>query len=588
LKITKLLFSALNPWLKNGLAIKIRHAFPSPFLILQSLSRPQSADLECNQDDQIVLIGLGTAALTCLQQLKSEGFRNVKVISRDRLYGGKCVNYGCMPSEFVLAHSDNSTQEVSRLLRDFIAELEADVEQQFNDLGFPINFSTVSYIQANRVVLSNGEAIEFDRLIVAMGNTYPIPPQIPKSIQKLVRIEDFWMLPTGCRIAIYADGNISALSLGDIAKSLGMIPTVLLAGINPIAGLPSYRYFVREMKKRGVNIYEHARLTRVAEDEIAFEDKGKSLSLSYDYLLVASKPVPNFPLIDGALPTIYDIDMTKATLPTRPDIFFLGDGAGLFTAASAEIQAQLLMRHWKYGERLDLRVLDTLPVSLHGVQSLAMVGPEWSFASRKWSEIDFRSIGWTKVYGLEGKLWYILNPETKKIEAFHICHKNAGELICLGSALMEFSVLDMRWMTNSKHPSSAEIFKHVAGKVRETIKSPNQNLFSKETAPIELEFQLPDIYKLHPSIGLPCWLTIEMYNKAITSTRPHDYFLTYYGLWKFRTVADCQVDSDIKMANDNSLIVIRPEGLRLTINHETNSCLISNDNYLITIKQAQE
>ena len=78
MKITKLLFSALNPWLKNGLAIKIRHAFPSPFLILQSLNRPQSADLECNQDDQIVLIGLGTAALTCLQQLKSEGFRNVE------------------------------------------------------------------------------------------------------------------------------------------------------------------------------------------------------------------------------------------------------------------------------------------------------------------------------------------------------------------------------------------------------------------------------------------------------------------------------------------------------------------------------
>lgn len=581
MRLIKRLFSILSSRLKKGLFIKIRHAFPDPLQMLKAIRQPQSPDLNVRLDDRVVVIGLGAAAITFLQQLKQEGFLNVTLISRDQLYGGKCVNYGCMPSEFVLAHTTSPTSEIGQKLEQFIGDLRADVQKQCDDLNYPIIVASVDSISGDSVMLSNFETIKFDRLIIAMGGEYRLPMQLSFNLSKLIGIEDFWSIPPGNKVVIYAKDNIAAISLGDIAQSLGMLPTILLEGMNPIGGLPSFRYFVREIIKRGVAIHERMRLIRVSENEIEFDNNGKLTTLTYDYLIVLSKPVPNLPTIDGVRPTIYDLDLTSASLPERPDIVFLGDSAGFFTAAAAENQAKLLMRYWKYGERLDLRALDTMPVSLHGIQSFAMVGPEWSIVVKQWVEVDFRSLGWSKVHELEGKLWYLLDESSGKIEALHICHKHAGELIGLGAAMMAFPVWDVRWLTNSNHPSSAEIFKVVADKALLTLglASQKNSIFGMQQ--VAFKFQLPDINELHPNLGMPDWLTIEKFNKAITSSRPRDYFLVYYGLSKLHLLGEFDADCNITETKDGSILIKHPDNLEISIDHEKNSCHISsNSNYI--------
>ena len=583
MRLIKRIFSALSPWFEKGLFIKLRHAFPNPILMLRALRQPQSPESKVELNDRIIVIGLGTAALTFLQELKKEGFQNVTVVSRDKLYGGKCVNYGCMPSEFVFACSEIPVIDRSQKLQEFIGELRAEVQKQFEDLNYPIVVADADCICGARVALANGEFIQFDRLILAMGGSSPLPRQVSPSLSKLIRIEDFWTLPLGCTVVIYAEGNISALSLGDIAKSLGMMPIVLLAGTNPAGGLPSYRYFVREMTKRGVVIHERVRLIRVDADEIEFDARGEFATIAYDYLVIVSKPIPNLPIIDGIRPTIYDFDMTSASLPTRPEIAVLGDGAGFFTAAAAESQAKLLMRYWKSGERLDLRALDTMPVNLHGIQSLAMFGPEWSIAAKQWAEVDFRALGWSKVHRLEGKLWYLLDEKSGMVEACHICHKHAGELIGLGAALMAYPVSDVRWLTNATHPSSSEIFRAVADRALITLNANRSENWISESRPRTLKFHLPDISAIHPNLGLPVWLTNEKFNKAITSNRPRDYFQAYFGLAKLQLILECYTEYQLYENESENLVTTLPGGVDICINQQTHICRISKDIYIIEI-----
>jgi dihydrolipoamide dehydrogenase len=576
--LPRLLFTALDPLLVKGFAIKARHAFPDPIQMLRALSQPSSRDMVFKPDDRIVIIGLGIAALTCLRQLKQERFENVQIIARNPLYGGKCINYGCMPAEFVSAHGHLKPGEIFRLLQDFIIELRSDVEKQFDELGYPVLIDNVERIQGTDVFLSSGETIGFDRLILATGSRYLLPASIPDHLSKLVSIEEFWHITPGGKLVIHAEANIAALSFGDTAMSLGYTTTILLVGKNPLEGLPSFRYFLRELRAQGVSIYENVRMVKVSESEIRFEKQGESLSIVYDHLLNIGKPVPNFPVIDGRVPEIYDMDMTSSSLPSRPDLAFLGDCAGLFSASAAENQAKLLMRYWKSGMRLNLRDLDKTPVLLGGRKSLAMAGDDWQYVARRWNEVDFRSIAWSKAHRLDGKLWYLLNEENGRIDALHICHKQAAELINIGAALMEYPIHDSVWMTTSHHSSSAEIFKVVAERATAALKMSGDG----DEKVREYKFQCPSTDELHPSSGLPEWLTIEKYNQAMTSKFPPLVFLVYYTLWKLHSVGGCPANYHAIFDDKGGITILRPEGIEIRVDQQMNVCRISADSYTVT------
>lgn len=583
MNFTKLLFSKLDQRFAKGFMIKARHAFPNPWLLLRALRQPRSADVQATLGQRVVVVGLGTAALACLKELKREGFSRVTVISRDQLYGGKCVNYGCMPSEFVFAAENISVEERRAALDAFVADLRSDVQKQFEALGYPVIPAVVESVDGQCVRLAGGDTIEFDRLIVAMGNEYPKPAGIPEGLSKLVGIEDFWRLPVGSRVAVYAEGNVFALSLGEIAQRLGMQPTVLLAGVNPFAGLPSYRYFVRGIGKRGVTIHERTRLLRADENELAIEDGGKPVTVPYDYLLVLSKPTPRFPRIDGTQPTIYDVDLNRGSLPARPEIVFLGDGAGLFTAASAENQARLLMRYWKYGEPLDLMALDATPLCIHGAQSLSLAGPAWTYVSRQWKEIDFRSLGWSKIHKLEGKLWYLLNEKTGRIEGLNICHKHANELACLGAALMEYPVGDLKWMTTAMHPTSAEVFKLVSEQAQAQTDGSGRTTKLVDDIRREAKFRLTGTADLHPSGDLPEWLTREQCLRAIMSRQPKQYYAACFAMRKLGDAEGARISFSLRDGENGEPSVAAPQYVQLSFDVAAKVCVVEHGVHRVVV-----
>jgi hypothetical protein len=262
------------------------------------------------------------------------------------------------------------------------------------------------------------------------------------------------------------------------------------------------------------------------------QSSGKTISLEHDHFLFMDRPEPRFLTVDGIIPDFYDLDLRRARLPVRPDVIFLGDGGGLFTAADADLQARILIEGWKKGMPPDLRKIDVMPFYIHALQSLAMLGAEYSYAADDWAEIDFRSLGWSKAHNLKGKLWYLLDKETCQIVGIHICHALATELISLGAVLMEFPVWDIKWQNTSTHPSASEIFKILADHAIKSTTSRSGFLSNlPDIGYQEFEFRLPLLDTIDP-MSLPFWISREQFLQVIMSRKSHVCLASYIALSK--------------------------------------------------------
>ena len=544
----KHLFSPLRSLGAKGLFLKMRHAYFHPGKILHAFRAPKATLPGVATTDRVVLVGLGPAAHYCAGELFREGFRDVVLVAQNDLYGGKCVHFGCMPSEFVLSQDEDlDPSNLREALKTFRQTLSEAVRQQLATTGYATVTGTARKVEGKTLVLTDGRRLEFDRLILALGSDYPSPTRLA-ALPNLITIESFWSLPIGSRLTLIGN-NPGALSLADVALKLGLVPTVVMVGSTPFDGLSSYRYFLSELTAKNIVVHENARLRNVADASLQFSVKGKTVDVNHDYVMACPLPEPRVLEIDGFRPSLYDLDWQRASLPGRPDIAFLGDGAGFLTSSEAELQAILLIRLWKYGEVPDLRLVGAMPLRFHGESSLAMVGPEWTYMETDWLEVDFRALGWSAVSGLPGKLWYLLDRTSGKVEAIHLCHKHAGELISLARALMQVPVTDPLWMTATVHPSAAEIFKVLAREALSILPEPRQPRWV--TDPQHYEFKLPDVGMIDPSKELPSWIQMDGWYQAVLSLDPLMWLGTFFALHQLE-----------KLGKPFSSLIFRQDGER--------------------------
>ncbi|MBI5925013.1 MAG: NAD(P)/FAD-dependent oxidoreductase [Aquabacterium sp.] len=527
---------SLGTWLKGyfgrrmaeGLFVRLRQTYPRLLPTVRSLGRaPVAQAVPFERSQHIVVVGNGPAGLACLQALHDHGFDNVTNVSKGGMFGGKCVNFGCMPMEYVLSRpADLSTIEVREGLASFVASLRAKVAQQMTSRGDKLLHGGVREVSGRNLVFDSGETLPFDRLILATGSRYEVP-RVLQGNPKLCSLESFWTLPEGSRVAIVADQNPAAIAVGLAAARLGLRPAVMLQG-NALASLPSFKYYLRQAQRAGLVVHESFRVLGGTQNELFGVAKGAAdVWADIDHIVVLGRPVPDVPSVDGRLPELFELDLRRACHPARPDIFLVGDAVGLMTVSEAELHAEALIAGWFGSARFDLRELSRLPVLFHGEVSLGMVGNEWAFLTGRWREIDFRALAWTDVHREEGKLWYQFDADSGKVTAIHICHPRASELIIVASALMGNPVTDMSWRQKVAHPSPFEIFRLLAQQLQREVEAregalPKYGQLGGHASSI----QRPS--HLHISIDtcavldskLPSWLGEAQWQRAVLSTQP--------------------------------------------------------------------
>lgn len=567
----------LQPRLAAGLFIRLQHAYPHPLKLLRALRQPQADVTALPTDARVLVVGLGPAAMTCLQALRDAGHANVTVVAQDTRFGGKCVHTGCMPSAYAMTLGTLPATDRAGAIAAFVETLRNDTASAFRALGYPLIEGRAQAVNGRQLRLADGRALEFDRLVLALGSDDSAVR--PAGTQP---VEALWQVPAGARVVLLGIDNSTAASLGAVAQALGLQATVVLTGSNPLARLPAFRHYLRALNAGGVTVHEGARLLRVAASECVIAAKAGTVTLAADSVIAVGRGTPRFLPVDGRVPEVFDLDLVASALPARPDITFLGDGGGLFTAAQAELQARLRVRAWLGGGTPDLRDVDAVPLTLHGNPALAMCGTAASYTATDWHDIDFRTIGWRRVHGEDGKLWYRLDAQTACVEAVHICHPRAEELIAVAAALHDVPVTDVRWLYIAAHPSGAEILKVLALDALKRL-PPERRLAARQAgAPREQRFALPAVDDFHPSRGLPGWLPEEVFTGAMLSREPREQIAVAFALHQYAQAAGLPMPLRFERAGDDYRVPSR-RGLRIRVDRQAQACAVEGDDSRVVV-----
>lgn len=508
-----------------NLAFKIRHILTTKksLFSLLKFSGSGKAGTKLNYNDQIVVVGIGVAAYTVVSSLKALGFKNVTVVAKDKFYGGKCVNFGCMPIEFLFQLDQKDPNRVQKT-QDFTTGLRKSVEQQFQASNYDLVFDEAVEVRDQQLILKSGAALKFDKLILTTGMT-------AKHGGVSMAPEKIWGLKPG-RVCILASDEPNALAMGELAHRLGHETFIVTEKSFSLSHLPSFKYYKQRILDQGVACFEKAYNFEKSENAMAFGHQGKRIEREFDYLINLDISASDIIKIDGKPRGVLDLNLNYLNLTDHPNIYFAGDKAGGLSATEAEFQATQLVESLLTGNEIDQRALSQLPLRFHGQNSWASAGGYNSLFNTDWKEFSFNNLGWTAAHNLAGSLWYKFNSETEKIEALQICHHQASELIGIASVLMELPVTDNRWINFSVHPSSTEIFSSLARMLRLEVLRPAQVAVEVKN----LAYAWPPLKNIESFLLEQNFIDRVSLNKVYLSKNPQEYLGVLYAACKLSQI----------------------------------------------------
>ena len=508
-----------------SLAYKFRHVLTtkkSVFSLLKFSGSGKSSSL-LNQNDQIVVVGIGVAAFTVVKSLNSLGFKKVKVVAKDKFFGGKCVNFGCMPIEYLFKLDQQDPERLQKTL-DFTAGLRKSVEQQFIGSGYEMIFDEAIEVKNQKLVLKSGATVGFDKLILTTGMS-------AQHQGRSIAPEKIWGLKPG-QVCIWASDEANAVAVAELAKRLGHDTFVVTEKSFTLNHLPSFKFYKQRVQEQGITFYEKVSNVKQSDTLMSFSHQGKNIERQFDYLINMDASVSDILKVDGKDQGVLDLNLNYLNLTDYPNIYFAGDKAGGLSATEAEFQATQLVESLLTGNTIDQKALSQLPLRFHGQSSWASAGGYDSLFNTDWKEFSFNNLGWTAVHSLPGSIWYKFNPDTAKIEAMQICHHQASELIGIAAVLMELPVTDNRWINFSVHPSSTEIFSTLARELRLQILKPVQ----PKTTETTYSYKWPSLKEIEGYLLDKKFVDRLNLNKIYLSKNPHEYLGVMYAACKLDQV----------------------------------------------------
>jgi dihydrolipoamide dehydrogenase len=308
----------------------------------------------------LVIIGGGPggylAAMRAAQLKKT-----VTLIDRDRI-GGTCINYGCIPSKYLL-HQTKVLKEVAstKTLEGPTGEIrlnwakvqqgrQAVVDQLVKGLVFLLEKGKVEIVKAparlraaKTVVLRTAEGerlIEADRIIVATGSRAAGLPFLEADGRTVLTSTEALELPEIPKSLLVIGAGAIGLEMGSIYKRLGTEVTVLeiLPQILPGADREAVTRLERALKKQGLKIFTGVKIESagIADGTVTLRGVVLATQAPFEHkaekvLLSAGRKPNTEELFDG--PPFLEMDRgflkVNASLETNvPGIYAIGDVIG--------------------------------------------------------------------------------------------------------------------------------------------------------------------------------------------------------------------------------------------------------------------
>lgn len=300
-----------------------------------------------------IVIGFGKAGKTLSAKLAASGQR-VALIEKDAgMYGGTCINVGCIPSKSLVHSAAQSKRaggdwaEQSERYRVAIEEkrrltamLRGKNYDKVNDLKLATVYNAEARFVAPHRVALRGTGVDLEleapRIFINTGSTPVLPPIEGVKGNPLVRTSEGMMeleeLPK--RLAIVGGGYIG-MEFAAMYANFGSQVTVLQDGeaLLPREDEDIAAEIRKNQEALGISFQLGAKIQKVAGGAIHYEQGGAQRRLEADAILVATGRRPN---VDGLNLQAAGIETTprgavatdELLRASAPGVWAMGDVAG--------------------------------------------------------------------------------------------------------------------------------------------------------------------------------------------------------------------------------------------------------------------
>ena len=370
---------------------------------------------------ELVVIGAGPGGYTAAFRAADLGLK-VILVERWPMLGGVCLNVGCIPSKALLhaakvvddaaamnehgIHFGKPRIDAAKLgewKNKVVGRLTGGLTQLARQRKVTVVHATAKFESATRLVLDNGESIDFRQCIIAAGSESAKLPGLPDDPRIVDSTGALELGPLPKRLLVVG-GGIIGLEMACVYSALGSKVSVveltdsLMPGTDPDLVRPFRKFIEQRYEAIMLGTKVTGMRTTVPGIEVKFEGKDAPDAELYDRVLVAIGRRANGDRLDAEKAGVEVgkngiIKVDKQMRTNVPHIFAIGDLAGGPMLAHKATHEAKVAAEVAAGEK---SVFDArgIPSVAYTDPEIAWVGLTETEAKRDGVEYDKTQIPW--------------------------------------------------------------------------------------------------------------------------------------------------------------------------------------------------
>lgn len=311
-----------------------------------------------------IIIGFGKAGKTLANYLGTKGEKTILVEKSPLMYGGTCINVGCIPSKFLATSADRrfiSVESNEQYYKNSIVNKKTLISKlnkaNYDKVSSNANVEVIDGLASfkdehiiNITTDNQDYEVYADKIFINTGSTPFVPDIEGLKIEKRIHTSETLMnlekIPH--TMTIFGSGFIGLEFAASYAK-FGTKVTIIdkETKLLPREDDDVANVVFESYKSLGVDFVFNADINSVQQDDnkvtISYKVNGEKLEISTDVLLVATGRMPNIEglQLENAGVKISErgfIKVNKHLQTNKPHIFAMGDvnGGPQFTYVSLD------------------------------------------------------------------------------------------------------------------------------------------------------------------------------------------------------------------------------------------------------------
>ena len=454
--------------------------------------RTGSVEAMENVHVDILVLGFGKGGKTLAAAMGRRGKRVVMVEQSDRMFGGTCINIGCVPTKTLIHQAetrpaDDSPDQWYRQAISGAADLTSLLRQKNFQMLDTIDTVTVitgraAFVDPKRVEVSAGPdrlTISADTIVINTG-AEPLMPDIPGLRASRYAMSSTDMVHTTDlpRRLVILGGGYVGIEFAGMYSQFGSEVTVLEANarIMPNEDDDIVEAACQILREQGVVLAASARVTAISDGAenavVHYERDGRSGSVEADAILVALGRVPATRGLNLQAAGVRTTDrgavgVDEHLRTSQPHIFAVGDvtGGAQFTYISLDDYRIVLDQLVGFGDRSTADRI-AVPYTVFMTHPLARVGltERQALASRRAVKVASKPVAQiaampkARIVGnTRGLMKFVVDSDTDQLLGAALLSVDAQEVINLVSLAIRHGITAAELRDGIyTHPSTTE------------------------------------------------------------------------------------------------------------------------------------